>query len=157
MYRIPSGNGAGSREGDTGRHGAMPTIKEEESAGAPMTPADPSPVNATNNNAEDVLPTDRTDEELFKFVEDLEKEGLTDAKEECVEVCQTNTEMSNDFDLFDPDAKNGKYNYSGNISTWLFHRDANLSHILSLVVSTVVVIKNLFFIKLGHLMWISQC
>ena len=112
-YRIAAGNGLGSGEGDTGRHAAMPTIREEETAGA-LRPADPSPVNATNNNAEEILPTDRTDDELLKFADELEKECLTDAKQEedGADACQTNTEMPNDFDLFDPDAKNGEYTLS---------------------------------------------
>ena len=91
----------------------MPTI-QEEGAPAASQPADPSPINVTNNNAEDIPATDQTEVELQKIAEELEKEGLTEFKEaECVEGCQ-NPDLPNylDLDLFDPDAKIGRFFFS---------------------------------------------
>ena len=79
---------------------------------AASQPGDPSPVNVTNNNAEDIPPTDQTGAErsrLQKIAEELEKEGLTEFKEaECLDECQ-NFDLPNYTDLFDPDAKFGKF------------------------------------------------
>ena len=98
----------GKSESDTTRPAAMPTIQEEGGPAASQ-PADPSPVNVTNNNAEDIPPTDQTEAELQKIAEELEKEGLTEYKEaECVDECQ-NFDLPNYTDLFDPDAKIGKF------------------------------------------------